>query len=203
MVTKILKSLRILNKEQRGITGLETAIILIAFVTVASVLGYSVLSAGIFSAEKGKQAVYQGLSQAQASMQIKGSVFAETDATPLVTNISFTLASVLNDESVDMTEPLVAGFDATNQNTLVINYTDSNGVTANNLLWEATYMGKDGAAQGMLGPNEQMLIDVTLPTNTMGVYDSFTLQIVPAKGAAITLERSLTNLIASGTIDLN
>jgi flagellin FlaB len=203
MVTKILKSLRILNKEQRGITGLETAIILIAFVTVASVLGYSVLSAGIFSAEKGKQAVYQGLSQAQASMQIKGSVFAETDATPLVTNVSFTLASVLNDESVDMTEPLVAGYDATNQNTLVINYTDSNGVTANNLLWGATYMGKDGAAQGMLGPNEQMLIDVTLPTNTMGVYDSFTLQIVPAKGAAITLERSLTNLIASGTIDLN
>ena len=34
--------------EQRGITGLETAIILIAFVVVASVFAYTVLSAGIF-----------------------------------------------------------------------------------------------------------------------------------------------------------
>jgi archaeal flagellin FlaB len=203
MYHKFMKAFGKLGRRQKGITGLETAIILIAFVTVASVLGYSVLSAGIFSAEKGKAAVYQGLSQAQASMQVKGSVFATTDATPLVTNVSFTLASVLNDESVDMTEPLVAGEDATNENTLVINYTDSTGLSANNLLWTATYNGKAGASAGMLGPNEQMLIDVELPVNTMSVYDSFTLQIVPAKGAAITLERSLTSLIASGTIDLN
>ena len=39
-----------LTRNQRGITGLETAIILIAFVVVASVFAYTVLSAGIFSA---------------------------------------------------------------------------------------------------------------------------------------------------------
>ena len=55
---------------KKGITGLETAIILIAFVTVAAVLAYSVLSAGIFSSEKGKQAVYSGLAQAKASMDV-------------------------------------------------------------------------------------------------------------------------------------
>ncbi len=36
-------------KQQRGITGIETAIILIAFVIVASVFAYVVLSAGLFS----------------------------------------------------------------------------------------------------------------------------------------------------------
>jgi len=193
MVKKILRSLRILNDGQKGITGLETAIILIAFVTVASVLGYSVLSAGIFSAEKGKQAVYQGLSQATASMQVKGSVYATT-AADIVTTVTFTLSSVLNDESVDMA--------VAPDNTLVINYTDSTGLTASDLVWTATPVG--GAdADALLEPNEQMQIVVTVPVNTMVVYDSFTLQIIPAKGAAITLERNLPTMITAGTIDLN
>jgi archaeal flagellin FlaB len=201
VVRKFMQALNNVGKGKRGITGLETAIILIAFVTVASVLGYSVLSAGIFSAEKGKQAVYQGLSQAQAPMQVKGSVTATTVAS-LVTTVEFTLASVLNDEVVDMTAPTAAGVDADNANTLVINYTDSTGLTAQNLLWTATAQGKAGTA-GLLGPNEQMLMSVTVPVNTMEVYDSFTLQIIPAKGAAITLERSITSLPVAGTIDLN
>jgi flagellin FlaB len=36
----------------RGITGLETAIILIAFVVVATVFAFTVLSTGVFSAER-------------------------------------------------------------------------------------------------------------------------------------------------------
>ena len=201
MVNKILKAINNLGRGQKGITGLETAIILIAFVTVASVLGYSVLSAGIFSAEKGKAAVYQGLAQAQASMQVKGSVSATTVA-GVVTTVNFTLASVLNDESVDMTAPLVAGVDDTNKNTLVINYTDSTGLTANNLLWTTAASGKAGTAD-TLGPNEQLLMTVTVPVNTMAVYDNFTLQIIPAKGAAITLQRNLPSLPTAGTVDLN
>lgn len=195
MLKKILRTLKIVNDGQKGITGLETAIILIAFVTVASVLGYSVLSAGIFSAEKGKQAVYQGLGQAQASMQVKGSVYA-TVAGGVPTDFTFTLASVLNDQSVDMTEPP--------DNTLVINYSDSKGNSGNNVDWTAKFNGKAGTA-GVLGPNEQMLIDVTVPTLTtpLAVYDTITLQIIPAKGAAITLQRSLPGTLADGTIDLN
>ncbi len=193
MVKKLMKAIQNLGRGQKGITGLETAIILIAFVTVASVLGYSVLSAGIFSAEKGKQAVYQGLAQAEASMQVKGSVYATT-AADLVTTVTFTVASVLNDESVDMA--------VAPDNTLVINYTDSTGLTASDLVWTATPVGA-ADADTLLEPNEQMQIAVTVPVNTMEVYDSFTLQIIPAKGAAITLERSLPTMMTAGTIDLN
>ncbi|MFN3973708.1 MAG: archaellin/type IV pilin N-terminal domain-containing protein [Dehalococcoidia bacterium] len=72
----LIKSIRNLGRGQRGITGLETAIILIAFVVVASVFAYTVLSAGIFSSEKGKEAVHSGLKQARGSMEILGSVKA-------------------------------------------------------------------------------------------------------------------------------
>ena len=76
MKNKFNRFFKGLHRGQEGITGLETAIILIAFVTVASVLAYSVLSAGIFSSEKGKAAVYTGLDQASASMQVRGDVLA-------------------------------------------------------------------------------------------------------------------------------
>jgi len=69
-----------LGRDQRGITGLETAIILIAFVVVASVFAYTVLSAGIFSSEKGKEAVHAGLEQARGSMELVGSVKATSIA---------------------------------------------------------------------------------------------------------------------------
>jgi flagellin-like protein len=69
-----------LGRDQQGITGLETAIILIAFVVVASVFAYTVLSAGIFSSEKGKEAVHAGLEQARGSMELVGSVKATSIA---------------------------------------------------------------------------------------------------------------------------
>jgi archaeal flagellin FlaB len=38
-----------------GITGLETAIIMIAFVLVASVFSYVVISAGLFASQKSRE----------------------------------------------------------------------------------------------------------------------------------------------------
>ncbi|MCI0770670.1 MAG: hypothetical protein J4O08_01700 [Chloroflexi bacterium] len=67
---------RLLRRSERGVTGLETAIILIAFVVVASVFAFTVLSTGIFSAERGKETVYAALEQARGSIELKGSVIA-------------------------------------------------------------------------------------------------------------------------------
>jgi flagellin-like protein len=63
-----------LAKGQRGVTGLETAIILIAFVVVASVFAFTVLSTGIFSSEKGKETIHAGLKEARSSIEVRGAV---------------------------------------------------------------------------------------------------------------------------------
>lgn len=47
---KLTKLLASLHKREEGITGFETAIILIAFLVVASVFAFVVLSTGLFSA---------------------------------------------------------------------------------------------------------------------------------------------------------
>jgi len=176
------------HKDQQGITGLETAIILIAFVTVASVLAYSVLSAGIFSAERGKETVYSGLDQAQSSMQVRGSVYAtDNETTPdgVVNQIQFTLASVLGDEAVDLTDTSSAA------NNVVINYSD-NEIFVQNVDWVKTLLGKERGGPDMLDPDEAFLITVDVPsTASIEAYDTFTLQVIPTKGAAITISRTL------------
>lgn len=63
-------------RDERGVTGLETAIILIAFVVVASVFAFTVLSTGIFSSERGKETVLAGLEEAQGTLEPKGRIAA-------------------------------------------------------------------------------------------------------------------------------
>ena len=53
-----------IGHRQRGVTGLETAIILLAFVVVASIYAFTVLSTGIFSADQGKETIHAGLGEA-------------------------------------------------------------------------------------------------------------------------------------------
>jgi flagellin-like protein len=80
MLRRILKQKRYFKniyKEQKGITGLETAIILIAFVVVAAVFAYTVLSAGLFSSQKAQESVYNGLKETQNTLEVKGAVLAE------------------------------------------------------------------------------------------------------------------------------
>ncbi|MCH8102328.1 MAG: flagellin, partial [Chloroflexi bacterium] len=57
---------------QRGITGLETAIILIAFVVVASVFAFTVLSTGIFASERSKETVFSGILEARSTLEPRG-----------------------------------------------------------------------------------------------------------------------------------
>src|SRR5688572_11126525 len=76
MVKSTVRFMERIGVEEAGITALETAIILIAFVVVASVFAFTMLSAGTFSTERGKEAIYAGLTEVQSSMEVKGGVIA-------------------------------------------------------------------------------------------------------------------------------
>ena len=92
---------RRLRSSERGVTGLETAIILIAFVVVASVFAFTVLSTGIFSAERGKETVFAALKQARGSVELKGSIVVNG-----VTDITLSNADTAWNVSNDVTGTL-------------------------------------------------------------------------------------------------
>ena len=180
MVRRLLGILEKANREEKGITGLETAIILIAFVTVASVLAYSVLSAGIFSAERGKETVYRGLETAQSTLEVKGSVLGLSDDTSKLDHVQFDIAMTMAGQKVDTSS-------------IVFNYYDDSihleGLTANvTLSTGSTERGTDTMIEG----DEVHLVTVDLPAEAdVTAYKSFTIQMVPPTGATITLKRSL------------
>jgi flagellin FlaB len=178
MKGRCLKALGNVHRGEKGITGLETAIILIAFVTVAAVLAYSVLSAGIFSSERGKEAVYSGLESAKASMEVSGNVYATgNESLGQVTAIKYQVASVLADDDVDLAN-------------IVMNYQDD-AVYTSNISWSYTIIGGSG---NMLGPNEVADITVNMSDvsgTTLVAYEDFTLEMIPTSGAAVQIKRTL------------
>ena len=177
-----------LRQDERGITGLETAIILIAFVVVASVFAYTVLSAGIFSSQKGQEAVYAGLSEARATMEIKGSMFAYGNGTPgnmTVDRVSFTLTNAMKGQAIDLTP------NTGNTSVTVISYTDKNQHESN-LTWDVTFIGKNNGDK-LLEQDEQAVISVDLSglDTPPGIYDIFTIEVKPVTGASLILNRTL------------
>jgi flagellin FlaB len=161
-------------------TGLETAIILIAFVTVASVLAYSVLSAGIFSAERGKETVYKGLEQAQSTMEIAGSVLGLSPNQTELEQVQFNVQLTIPNEKLDSAA-------------VVCNYWDdevhSEGITATmSLATGSTERGADT----FLEQDEQFTVLVTIPASAnLTAYDEFNIQLIPPTGAAVTIQRGL------------
>jgi len=184
MIDRFRKGLQRALRNQRGITGLETAIILIAFVTVASVLAYAVLSAGLFSAERGKETVYEGLKHAQATMETKGSVIAtSSDNGTSVDTIKFCLALVLKGEQVDLTPPP--------NDITVIRYMD-NTINTANTTWTAELLSTERGTPNILEADEVIEVTLQVPgETTLEPYDTFTIQVLPPTGAALTLQRTL------------
>jgi flagellin FlaB len=184
MLKRIFKSLTDLHRGQTGMTGLETAIILIAFVTVASVLAYSVLSAGIFSAERGKATVYSGLESAQATMEVQGSVLGLSPNQTELEQIVFSLGLTIQDQRVDMSS-------------VVINYFDTE-VHSEDVTWSSSISGgsTERGAANMLEFDEQHVVTVTVPAAAnRQEYDEFTLQVIPPTGATLTIQRTIPGFL--------
>ena len=75
-------TMKSMKRNDEGFTGLEAAIVLIAFVVVAAVFSYVVLGAGFFTTQKAQETVYKGVEQSTANIQMIGNVYGlSTDNT--------------------------------------------------------------------------------------------------------------------------
>lgn len=63
------------SKKKKGIVGIETAIVLIAFVIVAAALAFVALNMGLFTTQKSKEVIGRGLGEASSALMVDGSVF--------------------------------------------------------------------------------------------------------------------------------
>jgi len=73
---RLSKKLRKLKKDRTALTGIETAIILIAFVIVAAAFAFVVLNMGFYTSQRGKTVIQSGLGEASSAIELDGSVIA-------------------------------------------------------------------------------------------------------------------------------
>ncbi|HUV52479.1 MAG TPA: archaellin/type IV pilin N-terminal domain-containing protein [Dehalococcoidia bacterium] len=189
MLKRLAKMMR---RDERGITGLETAIILIAFVVVASVFAYTVLSAGIFSSQKGQEAIHSGLEQARSTLEMKGNVVAQGNGTQ-VDYLVFCVANALAGEAIDLTPPIDGGngtADGNSTNVVVISYS-SEDVRTDDLVWISNPMGLDDG-DNLLEAGElfEIVLDLSGCGETIDAYHTFTIQVRPPVGSVLVIERT-------------
>ena len=93
------------RSDDSGFTGLEAAIVLIAFVVVAAVFSYVVLGAGFFTTQKSQETVYKGVEQASTNIQMIGNVYGMASGTDTtITTIKFSLGLAPGAPAIDMTK---------------------------------------------------------------------------------------------------
>ena len=158
--------------KQYGITGLETAIILIAFVVVASVFAFTVLSTGVFASERAKETIFAGLENTKNSLKPSGSVIAfkgYVGSTEAIFKFSLIVESVVGSDGIDLTAPYTSngsGTDpdssvTTNKTTIV--YIDDNQILQD-IPWSVNFIGGNG--DSMLDDGEKAEIQVWLLNRT-------------------------------------
>ena len=178
---------------QRGITGLETAIVLIAFVVVSSVFAFAALSTGMFSSDKARETIQAGLAQTRASMELKGSVIGTSDVagtTGVLTTIDFHVTQSAGGADVDLTpgttiikysdDTQSKLFGSTNGFTVTgVGGADTDNLLERNEVYKITMINLD-----TVSANDDNL------TSTLGVNKTFTIEVIPVRGAVLHIERT-------------
>lgn len=178
---------------EHGITGLETAIVMIAFVVVASVFAFVVLSTGLFASERGKETIFAALAKTRGSMALTGSVLATSDQTK-ITTITMDVTLAAGGDSVNL-DP------ASTSNKTIISYQDD-GTTSNSVTYTTAVV--TGNNDKLLEPGELLELTVTLPVAANVVANkTFTLELKPPSGSWMVVQRTIPASISQTIISLD
>ena len=177
------------KNNEEGFTGLEAAIVLIAFVVVAAVFSYVVLGAGFFTTQKSQEVVHTGVQQASSTLEIVGNVYG-TGSSPGVTRINFSVALAPGGTAVDFAKVVMTFSNASVLTTLTGPSATFPGTlpAAASGSWDVTAI-QNGNTDRLLESGEQFIITVA-PVNTIPVNDKFTIEVKPSIGAAFGVTRS-------------
>ena len=185
-------------KNDRGFTGLEAAIVLIAFVVVAAVFSYVMLGAGFFTTQKSQEVVHTGVTQASSSLAPSGDMFVESTTADHANIVTFYLTNTAGGTPVDL-------------NMTVITYTDNDDFITKQYGngdqgW--TYVPivyENGHNDNLLESGEQYKITVNLTGSSPnigaatapGVNEKIKIEVKPSEGAVLAITKTMPSALAA------
>ncbi|MBI2185022.1 MAG: flagellin [Thaumarchaeota archaeon] len=173
------------QRSKAGLTGLETAIILIAFVITASAFAFGVLNLGFTSTQKSTEVIGRGLKESASAIALDGDVVV-MGTTSQPNNVTFSVKLSAGQEPVEISSATTA-----------IAYTDPNK-NLNNVYSSTTVTKVLGDSDALLEPGEKWTFVVKL--NDAGIYGAtvslstlqkFHIELRPTTGSVLTVDRRL------------
>jgi flagellin FlaB len=198
-------------KQDNAFTGLEAAIVLIAFVVVAAVFSYVLLGAGFFATQKAQEVTYAGIQQVTSNMFVVGAIYGNTTlggtggTVPLLTSLDIMLGIPEGGQPQDAKEVQLL-FSNNTGLPKALTYTATLPENLNDLkdAWVIKAIDRtenSGASfDTKLYPGEKAFIHIGLDQNwnitskrVPGAYSrDFTLEIKPRIGASFLISKTLS-----------
>jgi len=177
-----------MDRDDRAFTGLEAAIIFIAFVVVASVFAYVVLGVGMTTSQKNQEVMHAALEEAGSALRPGYTVIAKLDSSGMLNSVEFDLETATDLAAVDMGSMTYTI--ATKETLLTFPAGDTR------ITWTWRYQ-KD--AGDLLESGE--VVTVKLVVGDAGICrgDTFTIGMTAAGGATASLTRTIPAGIEKNT----
>jgi archaeal flagellin FlaB len=162
-----------MNREA-AFSGLEAAIVLIAFVVVAAVFSYVMLGAGFFATQKAQETTYSGIKQTTSNLVLDGYLWASESTFEALT---FYVKVPEAGEAQQLSKTSIL-------------YSRGGAVGSSKTFTPAS---------GILKAGERTKIHLVLGSST-GPGSSFTVEIKPQTGASSIVQRTLASGFSGGVI---
>ena len=176
-----------------GFTGLEAAIVLIAFVVVAAVFSYVVLGAGFFTTQKAQETVYKGVEQSTANIQMIGNVYGLSTDDGNITRVVFSIGLAPGAPPIDLSKMKIV-FSTPTTGPVIL----QQGATSSDTVFTTRLNGNVGFNNQSMNANDQIEVNFTVvkvPANT-----KMNIELRPSVGAALPFSKTAPATIAATNV---
>jgi len=188
------------GRRDEGFTGLEAALVLVAFVVVAAVFSFTVLGSGFFATQKAQKTIYTGVEQSTSTLNVVGDVYGIGDGAGHIDRIRFTLGTAPAGDGVDLEGLAVTASSSDTLATLrpadpLFSPSAAPGE------WCVCAKTGDAAFPLYLSAGEQGTIIARLPAGEeLSGGGRLTLEIIPPVGAPVIISRAIPPVTSVVTI---
>lgn len=179
-----------LREQCEGFTGLEAAIVLIAFIVVASVFAFSVIGAGYFATQQTQSTAYSALQQTGSTLEILGNVYGLKGADDEIGAIRFKVGLAPGGKYIDFSKMVLTWTTSD-----VIRTYDANEPLYDTVIdegrWGIMEMTSSTGTDTVLEPGEMYTIYINLePGEELGPGDEFSIELTSTSSMSLIIGRS-------------
>jgi flagellin FlaB len=169
------------NTMSDAFTGLEAAIVLIAFVVVAAVFAYVVLGAGFFTTQKAQETIHKSVEQSTSNLLLIGNVYGLSQDNANITEIKFSIGLAPGAPAIDL-KKLNIVFSTPNTPPVIL--------TLGNTSTQTVFTAREGGAgPGLSSMAQNQQIEIAFNVTPVPANTQVTIEIKPGVGAALPFSK--------------